>query len=77
MLCLEEETREDAFKTRKRNPEESVLRRPQGGQNQVREGTPRFRRALRKVLGRRLEKETEGKTRKGKGGRCPPPNPPP
>ena len=38
-----------------RFPEKFVFRRPQGGQNQVREGTPRFRRALGGVLGRRYD----------------------
>ena len=53
MLCLEEE--DSFFKTRRRNPEESVLRRPHSGQNQVREGSPRFRQAFGGVLGRRYD----------------------
>ena len=38
-----------------RFPEKSVFRRQKGGQNQVREGTPRFRRALGGVVGRRYD----------------------
>ena len=54
---------------------ESVFRRPQGGQNQVREGTRRFRRALGGVM-LCLEEETEGRGFQDKeekwGARCPP-----